>query len=142
MNSIQESQHSQEPDSFETWINERPKWLQSAARLLIDSKRIPNEDEIKELARLCFKEASGAKEGFSRILPGALAQAAQRPEIRINKISGVSGVNAIKADAALSFGSTNLAVIYGANGSGKTSFSRILKQACGSRVLSSYRRHQ
>jgi energy-coupling factor transporter ATP-binding protein EcfA2 len=134
MNNIQEDHHSQEPDSFETWINERPKWLQSAARLLIDSKRMPNDAEITELARLCFKEASGAKEGFSKIVPGALAQAAQRPELRINKISGVSGVNAIKADASLAFGNTNLAVIYGANGSGKTSFSRILKQVCGSRA--------
>jgi len=62
MNNIQEDHHSQEPDSFETWINERPKWLQSAARLLIDSKRTPNDAEITELARLCFKEASGAKE--------------------------------------------------------------------------------
>ncbi|WP_198515308.1 ATP-binding protein [Marinomonas sp. ef1] len=134
MNNIQEDHYSQEPDSFETWINERPKWLQSAARLLIDSKRMPNDAEITELARLCFKEALGAKEGFSKIVPGALAQAAQRPELRINKISGVSGVNAIKADASLAFGNTNLAVIYGANGSGKTSFSRILKQVCGSRA--------
>ncbi|UVW35770.1 hypothetical protein NYF23_03945 [SAR92 clade bacterium H455] len=134
MNNIQEDHHSQKPDSFETWINERPKWLQSAARLLVDSKRMPSDAEITELARLCFKEASGAKEGFSKIVPGALAQAAQRPELRINNISGVSGVNAIKADASLAFGDTNLAVIYGANGSGKTSFSRILKQACGSRA--------
>lgn len=134
MNSIQEDHQSQEPDGFEAWINERPKWLQSAARLLIDSKRKPNDDEIADLARLCYKEASGVKEGFSKITPGALAQAAQRPELRINKISGVSGVNAIKAGASLAFGNTNLVVIYGANGSGKTSFSRILKQACGSRA--------
>ncbi|MGM8932970.1 AAA family ATPase [Salinicola halophyticus] len=134
MNNIQQNQHSQDPDSFEAWINERPKWLQSAARLLIDSKRMPNDDEVTELARLCFKEASGAKDGFSKIIPGALAQAAQRPELRINNITGVSGVNAIKAGASLAFGSTNLAVVYGANGSGKTSFSRILKQACGSRA--------
>ena len=134
MNSIQEDHHSQEPEGFETWINERPKWLQSAARLLIDSKRMPNDDEIAQLARLCYKEASGAKEGFSKIIPGALDQATQRQELRINNISGVSGVNAIKAGASLAFGNTNLAVIYGANGSGKTSFSRILKQACGSRA--------
>jgi len=134
MNNIQEDHHLQQPDSFENWINERPKWLQSAARLLIDLKRKPNETELVELARLCFKDASGVNEGFSKIVPGALAQAAQRPALRINKISGVLGVNSITADASLTFGNTNLAVIYGANGSGKTSFSRILKQACGSRA--------
>lgn len=134
MNNIQEDKHSQEPDSFEAWINERPKWLQSAACFLIDSKRVPNDAEITELARLCFKEASGQKEGYSVIVPGALAQAAQLQELRISKISGVSGVSAIKADASLAFGNTNLAVVYGANGSGKTSFARILKQVCGSRA--------
>lgn len=134
MNNMQENHHSQEPDSFETWINERPKWLQSAARFLIDSKRMPNDAEITELAKLCIKEASGKKEGYSKIVPGALAQAAQRPELRINRIFGVSGVNAIKTDASLAFGNTNLAVVYGANGTGKTGFSRLLKQACGSRA--------
>ena len=134
MNNIQVDHHSQEPDDFEAWINERPKWLQSAARLLIDSKRMPNDDEVVELARLCFKEASGEKEGFSKIIPGALAQAAQRPELRINNISDVSGVNAIKAGASLAFGNTNLAVIYGANGTGKTSFSRIRNYLGGSEL--------
>lgn len=51
MNSIQEDHQSQEPDGFEAWINERPKWLQSAARLLIDSKRKPNDDEIADLGK-------------------------------------------------------------------------------------------
>lgn len=134
MNNMQEHRYSQEPDSFETWINERPKWLQSAACLLIDSKRMPSDDEITELANLCIKEASGVKEGYSKIASGALAQAAQRPELRINNILGVSGVNALKNGAYLSFGNTNLAVVYGANGSGKTGFSRLLKQACGSRA--------
>ena len=86
MDNIQENSHSQEPDSFETWVNERPKWLQSAARFLIDFKRIPNDIEIEEFAKLCIKEASGEKEGYSKIVPGALVQAAQRPELRINKI--------------------------------------------------------
>lgn len=125
---------SQKLDNFEIWINERPKWLQSAACFLIESKRMPNEAEIAEFAELCIKEASGEKEGYAKILPGALAQAAQRPEFRINKIFGVTGVNAIKTDASLDFGNTNLAVVYGANGSGKTGFSRLLKQMCGSRV--------
>lgn len=26
-------------DDFETWLNSRPKWLQTAARMIIDSKR-------------------------------------------------------------------------------------------------------
>ncbi len=44
------------------------------------------------------------------------------------------GVNKIKDRAKLKFGTSNLTVVYGANGSGKTGFSRVLKQACGSKA--------
>lgn len=137
MNSSQEDSKtllSLSPDSFEAWINERPKWLQSAAAMLIDVKRIPNYDEVVHLSSLCIEEALGEKNGFSKIIPGALAQAATRPSLHLNKISDVSGINAIRTGASLSFGSSNLAVIYGANGTGKTGFSRLLKQACGARA--------
>lgn len=39
---------SQKLDSFEIWLNERPKWLQSAACFLIEYKRMPNEAETAE----------------------------------------------------------------------------------------------
>lgn len=122
------------PDSFENWLGERPKWLQSAARFLIDNKRMPTDVEISELAELCIKEASGEQRGFTQIIPGALANASQRAPLRINKITSVIGVNAIRDGASLSFGNTHLAVVYGANGTGKTGFSRLLKDACGSKA--------
>lgn len=125
---------NQTPDSFEIWVGERPRWLQSAARLLIDNKRMPNDTEISDLAELCIKEASGEQSGFTQIIPGALASASQRAPLRINKIASVVGVNAIRDGASLSFGNTNLAVVYGANGTGKTGFSRLLKDACGSKA--------
>ena len=122
-------------DSFEVWLNERPKWLQSAACFLIDNKRLPNEQEIDALARLCLSEALGKEAEYSNIKAGAIVQAAQRPILRINKIFNVIGVNAIKSGASLNFGDKNhLTIIYGANGTGKTSFSRLLKQMCGSKV--------
>ena len=45
-------------DDFETWLNARPKWLQTAARMIIDSKRQLNPDEVRTLARLCKREAN------------------------------------------------------------------------------------
>ncbi|WP_448123718.1 hypothetical protein [Pseudomonas veronii] len=43
------------------------------------------------------------------------------------------GLNAIKAGANLPFGKSNLSVIYGQNGTGKSGFARLLKEICGSR---------
>ncbi|WP_331711939.1 hypothetical protein [Pseudomonas sp. CCOS 191] len=127
----------QEPivmDDFETWLNGRPKWLQTAARTMIDAKRQLNEVEIKELARLCQLEAKGQPDsGFLSIVAGTLSQAATRPPVRIDEIREVHGLNAIKSGAHLPFGNSNLAVIYGQNGTGKSGFARLLKQVCGSR---------
>lgn len=127
----------QEPvvkDDFETWLNGRPKWLQTAARMMIDAKRQLNEEEIKELSRLCQLEAKGQPDpGFLSVVAGTLSQAATRPPVRIDEIREVHGLNAIKPGAHLPFGNSNLAVIYGQNGTGKSGFARLLKQVCGSR---------
>lgn len=121
-------------DDFETWLNTRPKWLQTAARMLIDSKRQLTHAEIQSLARLCKLEAKDeADPGFQTVTPGTLSQAANRPSLRIDEILDVHGLNAIKPGANLPFGKSNLSVIYGQNGTGKSGFARLLKQICGSR---------
>ena len=121
-------------DDFEIWLSGRPKWLQTAARMLIDSKRQLNQVEIQSLARLCKLEAKDeAAPGFLTVTLGTLSQAANRPLLRIDEILDVHGLNAIKPGANLPFGKSNLSVIYGQNGTGKSGFARLLKQICGSR---------
>lgn len=112
----------------------RPKWLQTAARMSIDSKRQLNQDEVKTLARLCKLETKDeADPAFLPVTPGTLSQVANRPLLRIEEILDVHGLNAIKAGANLPFGKSNLSVIYGQNGTGKSGFARLLKEICGSR---------
>ena len=53
-----------EKDEFETWLGERPKWLQTAARQIIDHKRHLNPEEIAALALLCQSEATGEKDAI------------------------------------------------------------------------------
>ena len=119
---------------FEGWLGERHKWLQTAAQKLVESRALPTEAEITELSKLCLAEATGVGiHPFTVVAPGSIVQAAKRPMLRLSGLSEVRGVNKIKDNASLTFGQGNLAVIYGANGSGKTGFSRVIKQACGSR---------
>lgn len=121
-------------DAFEAWLGERHKWLQTAATRLIEAKRHPTPEELTELARLCVAEATKeADVEFSSVVPGSLAQASNRPALRLTAISEARGINAIKHDAGLSFGKSPITVIYGANGSGKTGFSRAIKHAAGAR---------
>ncbi len=121
-------------DGFEVWIGERSRWLQTAAKMLIETKRNPSEDELLELVRLCKLEAAkNGDPGFGVVVPGSLALASHRPPIRIEGITDVHGLNAVKLGANLPFSEGQLTVFYGQNGSGKSGFARLLKQACGSK---------
>jgi energy-coupling factor transporter ATP-binding protein EcfA2 len=135
---VTQSNHVNEPakpDDFETWLGDRHKWLQTAARQMVDTKAHPTDAEISNLVALCKGEAGAPGEySFSTVVAGSFVQASLGPNLRINGLQNVRGVNKIKEGAELSFGGQALTVVYGANGSGKTGFARVLKQACGSRM--------
>ncbi|AHZ71682.1 hypothetical protein OU5_4603 [Pseudomonas mandelii JR-1] len=121
-------------NDFEKWLNERSGWLQAAAKQLIDNKRLPNEVELAELVRLAKLEAAKQGDpGFLKVAPGAFSAGAVQRVVRVEELTQVFGVNAIKPGASLPFGTGSLTVIYGQNGSGKSGFARLLKQLCGSR---------
>lgn len=72
-------------------------------------------------------EAASTGEG-----PGTGASLGSHAELLcITQISSVVGANALGSLRPIKFG-TNLNVVYGANGAGKSSYTRLLKQACGS----------
>lgn len=121
-------------NDFEKWLSERSKWLQTAARHLIDQKRLPNDVELAELVRLCKLEAANKDDpGFLKVPAGAFSAATASRVVRLEEVTQVLGVNAIKPGASLAFGKGSLTVIYGQNGSGKSGYARLLKQLCGSR---------
>lgn len=121
-------------NDFEKWLNGRNAWLQTAAKQLIDNKRLPNEGELADLVRLCKLEAAKQSDlGFLKVAPGAFSAGTLQRVVRVEEVTQVFGVNAIKLGASLPFSAGNLTVIYGQNGSGKSGFARLLKQLCGSR---------
>lgn len=122
-------------DPFEQWIGERPAWLQTAASDLLNNRRMPNDEEIDELATLCHQEATGTGSPAFRVMPkGLYDQMSSRPPLRLKSLFDVQSVAAIHQGAVLDFSNTDLSIVYGPNGSGKTGFARILKQICGAKV--------
>lgn len=121
------------PDDFDTWLAGRPAWLQTAAARLLKDGR-PDATAMEILADLCHDETKKTPSLITESLPvGAFAKPAAPLNMHINKITGVTGLNAIRAGAELSFEDSNLTIIFGTNGVGKTGFSRLLKHACGAR---------
>jgi energy-coupling factor transporter ATP-binding protein EcfA2 len=121
-------------DPFDTWLSERPQWLQTAAAQIIQNRRLPDAGELAGLVTLCKDEAAGKDASFSNVPLGGLTAAVGNPPIRIRQLHEVSGVNALKDGTGIDFGTANITVVYGQNGSGKSGFARLLKHACGSRA--------
>ncbi len=109
--------------------------MQAAMHHLHAAPAFPSAKEIGAYADTCFAEAMNQlPKTFSVGAKGSFDAAETGPLLRLEQLSGVQGVNALRHDASLSFADAEMTVIYGANGAGKTGFSRLLKEVCGAKV--------
>ncbi len=114
------------------WLTQRPKWLQVAAKRLLESGNL-NDAAISDLAILCQQEANKEFPDIDCSIPAGAFDAHDSEEIRLCSISEIAGVNKLAPRTPLDFGKSNIAVVYGHNGSGKSGYVRLLKHVCGAR---------
>nr|WP_319396588.1 AAA family ATPase [uncultured Desulfobacter sp.] len=114
------------------WLTQRPKWLQVAAKRLLESGDL-NDAAISEMAVLCQQEANNEFPDVDSSIPAGAFDAHDSEEVRLCSISDVAGVNKLAPRTPLDFGKSNVAVVYGQNGSGKSGYVRLLKHVCGAR---------
>ena len=119
---------------IEDWFSKRHKWLQDAARRLVQCGEI-TEADINELVMLCKAEAGLIDIDIKpKGVPlGSLNVQQDETYLRLNSISSIKGINALAPRKPLAFGSEPLTIIYGGNGSGKSGYVRLLKNACGAK---------
>ena len=115
------------------WLTQRPKWLQVAAKRLFESGSNLNDAAISDLAELCLQEANEEFPNIDCSIPAGAFDTHDSEEIRLCSISEVAGVNKLAPRMPLNFGNSNVAVVYGNNGSGKSGYVRLLKHVCGAR---------
>jgi ABC-type transport system involved in cytochrome c biogenesis ATPase subunit len=120
-------------DAFAGWFTERPKWMQTAAAKLATTRRMPSPEDICDFANLCVAEANGVAAAFETMPHGMFGAAAGTDAFKLRKLDKVVGVNAICENACLDFGTADLSIVFGMNGSGKSGYARLLKHACGTR---------
>jgi hypothetical protein len=121
-------------DEFAEWFSARPKWVQTAAAQLAASRKLPSNTEIEKLADLCVAEANNvAGTVFETVPHGMFGTAIGTDSFKLTKLDKVIGVNAIRHNACLDFGNSDLSVVFGMNGSGKSGYARLLKHTCGTR---------
>jgi len=114
------------------WLTQRPKWLQVAVKRLLEAGDL-NDAAISEMAVLCQQEANNEFPDIDCNIPTGIFDVHDFKEIRLCSISEVVGINKLAPRKSLDFGKSNVAVVYGRNGSGKSGYVRLLKHVCGAR---------
>lgn len=117
------------------WLESRPRWYSYALHVALQGN--PTDADINALSDAACLEGGidvGSAIEMTPLQPGDLASAGiSSREVILESVTAQVGVNAIAAGSTLTFAGKGITVVYGTNGSGKSGFSRIIRNASTSR---------
>ncbi len=114
------------------WFKQRPAWLQEAASVLLRKGSLADED-VETFFGKYLQEVQSPSAQAAVSFPADAFQTQAGAALRLCSISNVQGINALAPRQPLDFGAGDISIVYGANGSGKSGYIRILKHVCGAR---------
>lgn len=109
-----------------SWANKRPRWM-SAALISLANDSL-NDEELERIAGVAVAEFEGDDSQPYIELTDLLGSTSSTPTVRIRHIDQVQNVNRLAAKQSLVFDPDGISIVYGQNGSGKSGYTRILKQ--------------
>lgn len=120
------------------WAANQPSWCSAALHIALQGEY--TAEQVDALAIAACREAGVAlgidnvvePTGFDASDLGSIGSS-QR-EVLLESITAETGINAIEPGSKLDVATTGITVIYGNNGSGKSGFSRMIRNACTSRT--------
>lgn len=119
------------------WLDKQPNWMVKAVNLMLSNQRKLNDQELELLATDSFQEIKNVKYKKESIdqsrFKTHFGESGNKGVLQLKSISNVKGINNLKPRKPLNLLSDNLTIVYGRNGSGKSGYTRILKNACGAR---------
>lgn len=116
-------------DEIAEWAGTRPFWQQRVLQTLAAGLPITEVELSAAVDELLDPSVSVAS---SKQLDLALAST-DDVTVTLTALRGCHGVNALTDDQEVDFGADGLTVIYGDNGSGKSGYARLVKDAVGAR---------
>lgn len=118
------------------WAENKPVFWQVAIDRLIRNNEL-TENDISELKEICKVDYGLSEVDFDEVdfddLRNFANNSTSIDNVTLSKISNVDNVNALSKASELEFAPNGLTVVYGDNGSGKSSYVSILKHACNTR---------
>lgn len=122
-------------DEVRAWARGQVDWQREAVARLDEAGYLSADDDNDLLAILKSKHGIADPDGReARAIGGEVPTRGQAgPPVGLLAIRNPRNVNALAPTGNLTFSSSGLTVIYGSNGSGKSGYARVLKQACFAR---------
>lgn len=118
------------------WAENKPVFWQVAIDRLIRNNEL-TENDISELKEICKVDYGLSEFTFDEVdfddLRNFANNSTSSDNVILSKISNVDNVNALSKASELEFAPKGLTIVYGDNGSGKSSYVSILKHACNTR---------
>jgi ABC-type histidine transport system ATPase subunit len=112
------------------WSVGLPVWQQDALRKLACGEEV----DAREYTKLCLAEVGFPHKDLRNPVPMTAQSISPGKDggasTAIKSISNIVNVNAIKDGARIDFNTSGLVVVYGENGTGKSGYTRILKDSC------------
>lgn len=122
-------------EDLAAWVNTRPAWQKDAFAQLCSKDALSDKDVTEIAGKLLSGEYPAVPDIEAAAIPGATDTA---DAVHLTEVSEVEGVNALIPDQVLSFGHSGLTIAFGNNGSGKSGYARIIREAVTARVRSSH----
>ena len=118
-----------EIERINKWINSRPTWFLYGANILI-SKNSLEKTDIDTICDICLEKMDVDIQPFNvELLLGNSTQKA----LSLLSIREINNVNGLAPRKPLVFNDHNMSIVYGTNGTGKSSYIRLLKNICNAR---------
>lgn len=118
------------------WVENKPVFWQATIDRLIRNNELTEED-ITEITEICKVQYGLSNFKYLDVDFDDLREFANnttsRENITLSKIYNIDNINALSTESELNFVLDGLTVVYGDNGSGKSSYASILKYACNTR---------
>lgn len=118
------------------WVENKPIFWQVAIDRLIRNNELTDSD-ISELKEICKVDFGLSKFAFDEVNFEDLREFADNStssnDVLLSKIFNVENINALSKTSELEFAPNGLTLVYGDNGSGKSSYVSILKHVCNTR---------
>jgi hypothetical protein len=111
------------------WANEQDHWVRAIVSEVIAARRELPEMSIEAAYALLLAEKGLSKDSPPNVLPLAagVAPAEHADDLRLVRLSGLAGVNALATGQEIVF-NAKLSVLFGENAVGKTGYVRVLKR--------------